>query len=242
MDDLIDLLKTSDHCVFLSGAGVSTFSGIPDFRGESGLYTKYDADRIFSLDDFHDDPSYFYHYSKDLVYNLNEREPGLIHNVLAQMEKQGIVKAVITQNIDMLHQKAGSVNVIEIHGSPAIHHCLHCSREYSYENIADIVQLDQIPRCDDCGGLIKPDIIFYGEMLDRETLAAAIQEASEADVLVVIGSSLVVQPAASLPLYTLDNGGKLVIVNNMPTPLDRYAHLRYDDLEDVFHHIEKELL
>jgi len=242
MDDIIDLLKTSNHCVFLSGAGVSTFSGIPDFRGKSGLYTKYDADRIFSLDEFHNDPSYYYHHSKDLIYNLNEREPGLIHKILARMEEQGIVKAIITQNIDMLHQKAGSINIIEIHGSPASHHCLQCGRHYSYKNIADIVQQDNIPLCDGCGGLIKPDITFYGEMLDQETLDAAIKEVSEADVLIVIGSSLVVQPAASLPLYTLENDGKLVIVNNMPTPLDRYAHLRYNDLQDVFQYIEKALL
>jgi NAD-dependent deacetylase len=239
MKKLINLLERSKHCVFLSGAGISTFSGIPDFRGKNGIYRKFDADKIFDIDYFHSEPQYFYSHSKDLIYNLEEKEPSFIHHTLAKMEKKKIIKALITQNIDMLHLKAGSCNVIEIHGSARESTCLSCGKKFSYEGVAKTVQEDIIPTCDLCSGILKPDIIFFGEMLNEETITKAMLESSIADLFVVIGSSLLVQPAASLPFYAIRNKGKLVIVNDMPTPLDRYAHLKYDDLEDVFNILEK---
>ncbi|KXS40580.1 MAG: silent information regulator protein Sir2 [Methanolobus sp. T82-4] len=230
MNRFIDLLRQSDHCVFLSGAGISTLSGIPDFRGNNGIYKKFDADKIFDIDYFYSDPGYFYSHSKDFIYNVHEKEPNIIHHVLARLAKTGMVKAVITQNIDLLHQKAGLQDVIELHGSPEKNTCLSCGKTFSYDHIADIVRDDRIPRCDECSGLIKPNITFFGEMLDHEAITRAMAESSSADLFVVIGSSLVVHPAASLPLYSVKNNGKLVIVNNKETPLDQYATLRYEDL------------
>ncbi len=237
MQRFIELLENSDHCVFLSGAGISTFSGIPDFRGSNGLYAKYDADKIFDLAYFRHDPSYFYTHAKEFIYDLDTREPNMIHKTLALMEKRGYIKAVITQNIDLLHQKAGSQNVIEIHGSPASHRCLSCNRNYSYAEICESLKKEPVPHCIECKGLIKPDITFFGELLDEHALKSAIENSSKADLFVVIGSSLVVQPAASLPLYSLKSGGKLVIINNMSTPLDTYAHLKYAELGDFFDYL-----
>lgn len=243
MERLIKLLEKADHCVALTGAGVSTFSGIPDFRGKGGIYSKFDADKIFSLDHFFENPSYFYSMSEDFIYNLDQRKPALPHIILADMETRGFVKAIITQNIDMLHQKAMSQNVIEIHGSPRTHSCIKCGTKYDYEDIASRVHNREIPPyCDKCNGLIKPDIIYYGESLKKEAIENAIEEACMADLFIAVGTTLVVQPAASLPFYSLDRGGKLVIVNDMETPLDRYAELKYPDIGDVFNHIRSTLL
>lgn len=239
MDRFIELLEKSRYCVFLSGAGISTFSGISDFRGKNGIYRKFDADRIFDIDYFYSRPEYFYSHSRELVYSVDEKEPNFIHNTLAKMETAGIIKTLITQNIDMLHWKAGSRDIIEIHGSARENTCLSCGKKYSYEHVAKVVTNDRIPKCDLCGGLIKPDIVFFGEMLDEETITRAMIESSRADLFVVIGSSLVVQPAASLPIYSVRNKGKLVIVNDMPTPLDEYAYLRYNDLEAVFRKLDE---
>ncbi|MCD4822758.1 MAG: NAD-dependent protein deacylase [Methanococcoides sp.] len=234
MKELFSLLENSSYCVVLTGAGVSTFSGIPDFRGSSGIYNEFDADLIFSIEHFKKEPSYFYGHSKDLIYDLEHRQPSIVHRVLSELERRGIIKTIITQNIDMLHQKAGSKNVIEVHGSPQEHSCLACGKKYTYEYAAILLRTEEVPTCDECGGLIKPDIIFYGEMLKQDVIEKAIEESSKADLLLVLGSTLVVQPAASLPLYTIENGGNLVIVNNMKTPLDGYAIGLYKDLGDVF--------
>ncbi|MGB3907354.1 MAG: NAD-dependent protein deacylase [Methanomethylovorans sp.] len=243
MHQLLSLMHSSNHSVFLSGAGISTLSGIPDFRGSKGIYKQFDVDKIFDIHYFRKDPAYFYIHGREFIYNLEEREPNIIHKMLAKLEDEGIVKSIITQNIDMLHQKAGSKRVIEIHGSPANHVCLHCNKKFPYELISPIVHGPQVvPKCDGCGGLVKPDIIFFGEMLDQNILSQAISESLKADLMVVIGSSLVVQPAASLPLNTIKHGGRLVIINNMPTPLDEYAYLRYPDLEEVFKYLKKRLL
>lgn len=233
----------SKHLVALTGAGISTLSGVSDFRGKNGLYKQdsVDADKIFSLPYFMKDPSYYYLHTKDFIYNVNEKTPCVVHRVLAELEKMGIMKAVITQNIDMLHQKAGSHNVIEIHGSPMVHRCLKCHKRFTYDEIRKVLDENKIPECDDCGGIVKPEIIFFGENLNERALDNALAEASKADLMLVLGSTLVVQPAASLPLYTLQRGGKLVIVNNMETPLDEAAFLRFDDLEEVFSFIEKKL-
>jgi NAD-dependent deacetylase len=241
MDRFIEALKEAQHCVAFTGAGVSTLSGIQDFRGEKGLYKTIDADKIFDLSYFRRDPSYYYRNSKDFIYDLEEKEPNIIHRELARLEKRGIVKAVITQNIDLLHQKAGIVKVIEVHGSPEVHKCLHCGRSFTFSEISRVVQRDELPTCDTCGGIIKPEITFFGEMLPAGALEEAVAESSRADLMVVLGSSLVVQPAASLPLYTLENGGKMVIVNNMATPLDSRASLRYQDLYTLFSYTEKHI-
>ncbi|NLL13174.1 MAG: NAD-dependent deacetylase [Fibrobacter sp.] len=238
MELITRFLKESRYCVALTGAGISTLSGIRDFRGKDGIYNSglnedYDPDLIFDLDYFRQDPSLYYKASRDFIYNLHTKQPSIVHLELARLESMGIIKAVITQNIDMLHSKAGSKNVIELHGSPMVHRCMSCDKVFSYDHICDIVQSGEIQKCDRCQGVIKPDIIFFGEMLDAEKLNKAVQEASKADLILVLGSSLVVQPAASLPLYTREHGS-LVIVNDMPTPLDEIAEARYNDLERVF--------
>lgn len=241
MKKLIDIIKSSSYVVAFTGAGISTLSGIKDFRGKNGIYksSSFDAEKIFSLPFFMKDPSYYYNNTKDFIYDLDRREPNIVHRELARLEKMGILKAVITQNIDMLHQKASSKNVIEIHGSPFLHHCLSCGAEYSYEEIALIVNEGKTPHCKDCRGIVKPDIIFFGEALNEKAVRAAVSEASRADLMIVLGSSLVVQPAASMPLYTLDNGGKLVIINDMETFLDDRAALRYSKLEDCFNNLKE---
>jgi NAD-dependent deacetylase len=239
MDQLINLLKQSRFCVAFTGAGASTLSGISDFRGENGLYTRtdIDANKIFDINYFRRDPSYYYSKTKDFIYNLEEKEPSIVHTELARLEKKGIVKAVITQNIDLLHQKGGSERVVEVHGSPLVHRCLSCGKTWSFDEIAAIVQKDIIPSCDECGGTIKPDITFFGEALPFRAVEEAVQLSEQADLMLVLGSSLTVQPAASFPVYTLRSGGKLVIVNNMETPLDDQAELCFSDLNEVFTYI-----
>lgn len=237
MDELIRLLEAAERVVVFTGAGVSTLSGIRDFRGKDGIYKEFDADRIFSLPEFQRDPSFYYEQTRDLIYKLDEKEPSLVHREVARLEGLGKVTGVITQNIDLLHQKAGSETVIELHGSPQVHRCLGCAMEYPFSWAAEIVQAERVPRCEHCDGPVKPDITFFGEHLPVGALERAMRLAMRADLMLVLGSSLVVQPAASVPFYTVDNGGKLIIVNDGATPLDSFATLRYNDLEAVFHRI-----
>ncbi|HEX2957862.1 MAG TPA: Sir2 family NAD-dependent protein deacetylase [Chitinispirillaceae bacterium] len=234
MKTLFDYINDASYCVGFTGAGVSTLSGIPDFRGKQGLYTSFDADKLFDYDYFCKNPSYFYEMSKDFIYNIDSKVPSVVHEVFALMEQAGKVKAVITQNIDMLHTRAGSKNVFEIHGSPKVHTCLSCGKTCLFDEVAPIVKSGNIPRCTSCKDVVKPDIIFFGEMLDQAVLHAAVTEASNADLIIVCGTSLVVQPAASIPVYTLENGGKLIIVNDSPTPLDSRCTACFYSLEEVF--------
>ena len=240
-DDLKQFLRESRNTIAFTGAGISTLSGIRDFQGKNGVYLQpwhgRQVEEILSLECFYEDPSLFYQWAKEFIYRLDDFHPAAVHRVLAKLEARGMLSSIYTQNIDLLHQKAGSRNVYELHGSPAHHHCLRCRKEFSYEEIAPKVLADELPRCP-CGGVIKPDIVFYGENLDESLLNQAFKEMGEADLLLVLGSSLTVQPAASLPLATHYGGGKIVIVNAQPTPLDHYAAARYDDLQEVFGDLE----
>ena len=241
MNRLVELIQESKHAVVFTGAGASTLSGIRDFRGKNGIYKDFDANKIFDIDYFRRDPSYYYTHAKNFIYDLDSKEPNIVHTECARLEEMGLVKAVVTQNIDLLHQKAGSINVIEVHGSPKIHRCLECGNQYSFAWACRIVNEDRVPHCEACDGLIKPNITFFGEMLPEEALADAVRHARRADLIIVLGSSLVVHPAASIPVYTLENGGKMAIVNDGETPLDRHAALRYTDLETVFRFISQEI-
>lgn len=241
LQTLLRLLAKARHCVAFTGAGVSTLSGIRDFRGKKGLYKSVDAGKLFDIHVFRRDPSFYYENTKDFIYNLDDKKPSVVHRVLAEMERMGKLSAVITQNIDLLHQKAGSRRVIEIHGSPALHRCLACGAAMPFAEAAACVRAGQMPRCPRCAAVLKPDITFFGEALPLEALRAAQAEARAADLLLVLGSTLLVQPAASLPEYTLDHGGKLVIVNNMATPLDFAASLRFSDLGSVFDFLNERL-
>jgi NAD-dependent deacetylase len=253
---LFELIQGARSCVALTGAGVSTLSGIRDFRGKNGLYRDQtiDAEKIFDIDYFYKDPSFYYRAAKNFIYDLDKKEASVVHLTLGKLEALGYLKALITQNIDLLHQKGGSRRVIEIHGSPSVHYCPHCSKKsrveelaaakpegslgapdlLSFEETAALVQKDELPRCGLCGGVLKPAITFFGEGLPSLALRDAEKAAREADLLLVLGTSLTVYPAASIPQITMQNRGKIVIVNNMETPMDSYATLKFDDLEEVF--------
>jgi len=240
IEKLFSLIQEAEYMVALTGAGVSTLSGIRDFRGKNGLYNDMDADKIFSIEYFTQDPSFYYSHAGSFIYNLDEKEPSVVHIMLAELEKRGYLKALITQNIDLLHQKGGSGNVIEIHGSPKMHYCLRCSGvRVSYEEAAAQVHAGGMPKCPKCGRTLKPAITFFGESLPADALREAVSEAQKADLMLILGTSLMVQPAASIPNYTFTRGGKIVIVNNMPTPLDRRAFLHFDDLGAVFEELKR---
>ena len=235
--------KSKDTAVF-TGAGASTLSGIRDFRGKNGVYSQpwqgYAVEDILSLPLFKQDPSIFYAWSKEFCYCLDRFHPCIVHKVLAKMEERGLIGGVMTQNIDVLHQAAGSKRVLEVHGSPSNHHCLKCRKTFGYDEIAPIVMRDEVPHCD-CGGVIKPDIIFYGESLDSDTLEACFSWAQKCKLMIVLGSSLTVQPAASIPLTAWQSGAKVCIVNAQPTMLDRMAAWHFDDLQTFSEAIAKKL-
>jgi NAD-dependent deacetylase len=256
VEKLCALIKDTSYCVALTGAGVSTLSGIRDFRGKNGLYKEMDAEKIFDIDYFYRDPSFYYSQAKDFIYNLEEKRPSVVHTVLGTLEAKGLVKAVITQNIDLLHTKGGSKRVIEIHGSPQVHYCPGCQSSSAaeeaalggsdaikaggfmgFEEAAAIVREGGMPRCS-CGRALKPAITFFGENLPVKALSAAEAEAEKAGLMLVLGTSLSVFPAAGLPRLTLRRGGKIVIVNDMETPMDRYAVMRFSDLATVFEAIK----
>lgn len=230
MKELIEKLKSARCIAVFTGAGVSTLCGIPDFRGPQGLYRQPDAERIFDIEWFRHDPSVYYKGCLDLVYGLKKFKPGPVHKAIVRLEQAGLVKGVITQNIDMLHQKAGSKNVYEVHGSPILHHCFGCGHEKTFDEICAMLEKTPVPRCERCGEAYKPDITFFGEMLPEKAFVRSIELARQADLMLVLGSSLTVHPAASIPPLTVHGGGELVIVNSQPTPLDHLATLLYPDL------------
>jgi len=230
MKRVIEKIGRAGNVAVFTGAGISTLCGIPDFRGPQGLYRQPDAERIFDIEWFRRDPSIYYKGCLELVYGLKRFKPGPVHRAIASLERAGIVKGVITQNIDMLHQKAGSRTVYEVHGSPIRHHCFGCGREKTFDEICAMLEKTDVPRCEHCGEAYKPDITFFGEMLPERAFSGAVALAQKADLMLVLGSSLTVHPAASIPPLTVRGGGELVIVNAQPTPLDRIAALCYPDL------------
>ena len=225
MNDQIAKLKewidNSDNIVFFGGAGVSTESGIPDFRSVDGLYNqKYDypPETILSHTFFMAQTEEFFRFYRDKMLCL-DAEPNAAHRKLAEWERQGKLRAVITQNIDGLHQKAGSLNVLGLHGSGHRNHCMRCHKPYDVQAVA---QSTGVPHCA-CGGIIKPDVVLYEESLDTHTLDASLRYIQSADVLIIGGTSLAVYPAASLIHYY--RGHKLVLVNKSETPADAKADL-----------------
>jgi NAD-dependent deacetylase len=241
--DLCRAIREARHCTAFTGAGVSTLSGIRDFRGRSGLYKDPRVDqRMFDLDWFRRDPGVYYSAAKDFIYGLDAKEPSIVHACLAGLEARGMLAAVITQNIDMLHQKAGSREVIELHGSLALHACVACGREAGFNEAAAAAKAGRVPRCAACGGALKPGIVFFGECLPERALERARAEALASDLMLVLGTSLQVYPAAAIPELCLEGGGRIVIVNDSGTALDGQAWARFDDLEVVFEALRSELL
>jgi len=236
VSELYKLICEAKHLVAFTGAGVSTLSGIRDFRGKNGIAN---GETVFNIDVFEEDPSVYYNNARSLIYNLDEKEPSVVHIVLGELEKRGLLKALITQNIDLLHQKGGCSNVIEVHGSPKVHYCFRCPGiRMGFEEAAAIVRSGKMPQCPKCGRVLKPAITFYGESLPIEALKEATVQAHKADLMLVLGTTLVVYPAASMPEYTLRSGGRIVIVNNMPTHLDGQAAMHFDELGPVFEELQ----
>lgn len=221
LEKLKECIAKSDNIVFFGGAGVSTGSGIPDFRSVDGLYNQqydYPPETIISHSFYKKNPEEFYRFYKNRML-YPDALPNAAHRALARLEKQGKLRAVITQNIDGLHQAAGSMEVMELHGSVHRNYCTRCRQFYSLD---DILALDGVPRCS-CGGIIKPDVVLYEEGLDQAILQKSITYISHADVLIVGGTSLTVYPAAGLLNYF--QGNKLVLVNKSVTPADTRADL-----------------
>lgn len=238
----IDILKTwiesSNNIVFFGGAGVSTESNIPDFRSVDGLYhQKYDypPEKILSHSFFLSHPEEFYRFYKDKMVYINAK-PNDAHKILAQWEQEGKVKAVITQNIDGLHQKAGSQKVLELHGTVYKNYCMRCGKEYELEWM---LEQEGVPHCS-CGGIIRPDVVLYEEGLDQKIIQDAVSFIEEADVLIIGGTSLTVYPAAGLIEYY--KGNKLVLINKSMTPYDKEADLRIEgSIGEVFGEVQKAL-
>ncbi|MGI6607454.1 MAG: NAD-dependent protein deacylase [Erysipelotrichaceae bacterium] len=221
IDTLQNILNESDKIVFFTGAGVSTESGIPDFRSVDGLYNqkyKYSPERIISYSFYRHNPQEFYRFYKDRMIYL-EAEPNMAHKKMAEFEEKGKAIGVITQNIDGLHQKAGSKNVYELHGSIHRNYCTRCHKFYDLDYI---INSADIPYCD-CGGIIKPDVVLYEEGLDDSVLYGAIGTIRQADCMIIAGTSLVVYPAAGLVNYF--NGKYLVVINLSATSQDGRADL-----------------
>ena len=235
INELQNIINHAKHIVFFTGAGVSTDSGIPDFRSTDGLYNmKYDfpPETIISHSFFMDNPEEFYRFYRDKMIYPDAR-PSIAHHFIAKCEAKGISSGVITQNIDGLHTSAGSENVIELHGSVLRNTCMKCDKKHS---LSSIMTADKLPLCS-CGGLIKPDVVLYEEALNDRDLFRAVELISKADVMIIMGTSLNVYPAAGLVRYF--RGSHLIIINKTTTPYDQNADLCINaSLKDVLSKIQ----
>jgi NAD-dependent deacetylase len=227
--DFADMVVRATRIVVFTGAGISTESGIPDFRGPAGIWTKLDPDD-FTIEKFLRNPETRKKQWRLLFEGglMDESEPNQAHFAVAALEKMEKLSCVITQNIDELHQKAGNTpdKVYELHGNMRRMRCMTCNKSYAMNDILKkYLDCLDIPECEECHGILKPDIVFFGEALPERTLQSAIRHSERCDLFIVIGSSLVVYPAASLPMYAMESGAQLVIVNYTETPYDGYADL-----------------
>lgn len=219
---LAELLRTNQPCVALTGAGASTESGIPDFRSSSGIWAQYDPYEVASIDGFHRDPARVWEFYGRRLGVLDEAQPNAAHHALAELERAGWIDAVITQNVDRLHERAGSQEVIEVHGSLRTASCLACGAREPMEQVAARLP---VPRCRVCAAILKPDVVMFGEQLPAGAIDRATELAERAALILVVGSSLEVWPVAGLPDATLAHGGKLAIVNREATSYDARAKL-----------------
>lgn len=229
MKDLVEIINKSKHIVFLTGAGLSTASGIPDFRSSNGLYNSdysYPPEEILSRSFFDKNHEEFYKFYRDKMIYLDAL-PNDAHKAIAKLEKMGKRVTVVTQNIDGLHQAAGSSDVLELHGGIKNNYCMKCGCHYSLE---DILDMPLVPRCS-CGGIIKPDVVLYEENLNMDVLERSLREISKCDTLIVCGTSLLVNPASSLVRYY--RGNDFVIINLSKTPYDSYCDLLINEPVEV---------
>lgn len=221
---LAELIRTHQPCVALTGAGVSTESGIPDFRSAGGIWARYDPYEVASIDGFRRDPAKVWEFYERRLAVLAGAQPNDAHRALARLEELGLLAAVVTQNVDGLHQAAGSHEVVDVHGSIRGAVCLRCGRAYP---AAEVHERLPLPRCD-CGTVLKPGVVMFGELLPVAAYERAEELARGARLLLAIGSTLEVHPVAGLPLATVRAGGALAIVNRGPTALDGRADLRLE--------------
>ena len=235
--DCFDLFEFAENVVVLTGAGISTLSGIPDYRGKSGLDSKkelfegYNRGKITDIDFFPKHPDIYYRYARKYIYPMLDKAPSVGHITLAALQKRGIIDKLYTQNIDTLHTKAGSTTY-ELHGSLAGHTCMKCGLYgFTTTEIRSCIEYGKVPYCN-CGGLIKPDVIFFGEELNEELLSQAFNDFMSADIILVIGSSLTVPPVSTLPMAVSLNHAKLIIVNEQPTQYDQYATHKFNNIAE----------
>jgi NAD-dependent deacetylase len=225
IERLAELLERRRPCVALTGAGISTESGIPDFRSAEGIWARYDPAEVASIDAFRRDPVRVWEFYALRLDALATPEPNDGHRALAELEERGWIRAVVTQNVDGLHQRAGSREVVEVHGSLREAECIHCRVRVPME---DAVASLPLPPCPECGEVLKPGVVMFGELLPAAAIERAQELAAEAELLLVVGSSLEVHPVAALPGDTLGAGGALAIVNRGSTPWDSRAELVID--------------
>ena len=240
-----DLLRQAERAVALTGAGISTPSGIPDFRSEgTGLWSRDEPMEVASLNTFRTAPERFYNWFRPLARQIFNAQPNPAHTALAALEQAGRLRLIATQNIDILHQKAGSQRVVEMHGSLATLSCGQCFHQVRSENYLDaFIEDATIPRCPKCGGILKPDVILFGEQLPQKAWLEAQREARQCDLMLVVGSSLEVLPVAGLPMQALDRGAHLIIVNNSATYLNVRADVvLLDDAAQVLPAIAEKVL
>jgi NAD-dependent protein deacetylase/lipoamidase len=227
--ELAELVRSAECVVALTGAGVSVPSGIPDFRTpETGLWANVDPMEVAHIDVFERDPARFWSYYRPRFHSLGDKKPNAAHEALAELERRGLLEGTITQNIDRLHRAAGSRNVVEVHGSIETSTCRGCDASYGMKEVDELFGADGIAECAACGGAVKPGVVLFGEMLPEAAMRKAQALAAEADLMLCIGSSLVVHPVAGLPAMTLAGGGRLAIVTKGETPYDGDAVLKLE--------------
>ena len=226
--ELAALIELRWPCLVLTGAGVSTESGVPDFRSPSGIWTRFDPFEYGSIDAFRADPEKVWTFYAPRFSMLTDAEPNDAHRALAELERRGYVRTVVTQNIDLLHERAGSVDVVEVHGSIRTSTCPGCGVTYPLAEVLALLAGGGAPACTRCGAIVKPDVVFFGELLPAGAMERASALAREATLILVVGSTLEVHPVAGLPLETLGSGGALAIVNRGPTALDQLATLKVE--------------
>ena len=228
VERLAELFRERGPAVVLTGAGISTESGIPDFRSPSGLWANFDPLEYGSIEAFRRDPAKVWEFYAPRFSMLATAEPNPAHVALAELERVVRVSAVVTQNIDLLHERAGSREVVEVDGSIRSASCPGCGRAYPLADVLVLVGEGNVPACVDCGGILKPDVVFFGELLPGAAIDRATELAASASLMLVVGSALEVYPVAGLPLDTLRAGGALAIVNQGPTAMDSKATLKVD--------------
>jgi len=240
-----DLIKKSHRTVSLTGAGISTPSGIPDFRSpQVGLWTRYEPMEVASLTAFRHNPEQFYNWLHPMAIQMHTAQPNPAHQALARLQNRGFLSVIITQNIDGLHARAGATDVVEVHGTLDTMTCTNCYQQYpSSLFIEDYIDHCIIPTCQKCGSILKPDVILYDEQLPRKSWLKAEEACKHCEVILVAGSSLEVMPAAKLPIEALKNGARLIIVNNSETYLDCRAEVViHADVAEILPQIADEVL